>query len=98
VASSLRWRFLGSPGATDSAGAALPPAAIEKDATLEGSVTIEAKLGPNGEVTSSAATETKGLTPEVTDCVANRVKSATFPAPGDKGATIQILVAFRPGS
>lgn len=70
----------------------------EKDAKLEGSTTIEAKLGPNGEVTSSAAIETKGLTLEVTDCLASSVKSSTFPAPGEKGATIRIPVALKPGS
>jgi outer membrane biosynthesis protein TonB len=71
---------------------------LKKNPKLEGSVLVEAKVGPKGEVTSSMPTDMQGLTPEVADCIAKRVKAATFSPPGEKGSTLKIPVNFKAGS
>ena len=71
---------------------------LKKDAKLEGSVMIEAKVGPKGEVVSTTASETQGLTPEVVECMSKRVKAGTFAPPGDKGSTVRVPVKFKSGS
>lgn len=64
------------------------------DSTMSGKVTISARIGPNGEVTSSDIASMSGLSPAVGHCIADVVKRATFSAPGGGGATMQIPVTF----
>jgi TonB family protein len=66
------------------------------DSTMSGKVVISARIGPNGEVTTSEIASLTGLSPAVGQCVAGVVKRATFNAPGGGGATIQIPVTFLP--
>lgn len=64
------------------------------DSTMSGKVVISAKVGPNGEVSSSDIASISGLSPAVGQCIAGVVKRATFSAPGGGGATVQIPVTF----
>ena len=64
------------------------------DSTMSGKVLISARIGPNGEVTSSDIASMSGLSPAVGQCIAGVVKRATFSAPGGGGATLQIPVTF----
>ncbi len=64
------------------------------DPTMAGKVMIGARIGPNGEVTSSDIVSISGLSPSVGQCIAGVVKRATFGAPGSGGATLQIPVTF----
>ena len=64
------------------------------DPTMSGKVLISARIGPNGEVTSSEIASMSGLSPAVGQCIAGVVKRATFSPPGGGGATLQIPVTF----
>jgi hypothetical protein len=64
------------------------------DSNMSGKVIIAAKIGPNGEVTSSDIASINGLSPAVGQCIAGVVKRATFNAPGPSGASLQIPVTF----
>jgi outer membrane biosynthesis protein TonB len=61
---------------------------------MSGKVLISAKVGPNGEVSSSDVASNTGLSPAVAQCIAGVVKRATFSAPGGGGSTLQIPVTF----
>jgi hypothetical protein len=67
---------------------------IASDSSMAGSVTIVAKIGPNGEVTSADPSGGAGLSPEVQSCLARVVRNAPFEAVGGSGATLQIPVKF----
>jgi hypothetical protein len=64
------------------------------DSSMAGSVTIVAKIGPNGEVTSADPSGGAGLSPEVQSCLAKVVRNARFEAVAGTGATLQIPVKF----
>jgi hypothetical protein len=65
------------------------------DSTMSGKVVITAKVGPNGEVTSSDVASITGLSPTVGQCIAGVVRRATFSAPGGGGgSTLNIPVTF----
>ena len=65
------------------------------DPTMTGKVVINAKVGPNGEVSNADIASISGLSPSVGQCIAGVVKRATFSAPGGGGSsTLQIPVTF----
>ena len=67
---------------------------LNSDPSMSGKVLISAKVGPNGEVSSSDVVSNTGLSPGVAQCIAGVVKRATFNAPGGGGSTLQIPVTF----
>jgi hypothetical protein len=67
---------------------------LASDPSMAGSVTITAKIAPNGEVTSADSGGGGGLSPEVQTCIARAVKNAQFDAVGGSGSTINIPVKF----
>lgn len=69
-------------------------AGLLTDSTMSGKVLISARVGPNGEVTSSEIASMTGLSPAVGQCIANVVKRTTFGGPGGGGAALQIPVTF----
>ena len=69
-------------------------AGLLSDPTMAGKVLVSARIGPNGEVTTSEIASINGLSPTVGQCIAGVVKRATFSAPGGGGATLQIPVTF----
>lgn len=64
------------------------------DPTMSGSVTIAAKVSPNGEVDSANALNQNGLSADVVRCIQRAVRNAQFDAPGGSGSTINIPVKF----
>jgi len=67
---------------------------LAQDPGMSGSVTIAAKVAPNGEVTSADNAGGGGLSPDVISCIQRVVKNAQFDAPGGSGSTINIPVKF----
>jgi hypothetical protein len=67
---------------------------LAADPTMAGSVTIVAKIGPNGEVTGADPSGGGGLSLEVQSCLARVVRNAPFEAAAGAGATLQIPVKF----
>jgi hypothetical protein len=67
---------------------------LQEDPNMKGSVRIQAKIGPNGEVLSASPAGGSGLSGTVIGCVVARVQSAQFAPPEGGGATIVIPVTF----
>jgi hypothetical protein len=63
---------------------------------MAGSVTIRTKVRPTGEVDSADPMNLNGLSSTVAQCLAKRVLTAQFEAPGGTGATIDIPIKFVP--
>lgn len=69
---------------------------VKRNPKLEGSVVVEVKIDLKGHVTDSTVLETKGLSPEVAQCIEKRVDSGVFPA-SEKESTLRIPVSFKAG-
>jgi hypothetical protein len=69
---------------------------LASDPKMAGSVSIAAKIGPDGEVTSAEATKIAGVSSNVIQCVLRKVRDARFDSPGPKGSTLRIPVSFAP--
>lgn len=67
---------------------------LKEDASIEGSLTVEASVGANGEVTASKVTRMKGLSATVASCIEGVVSSRRFDPPEGGGATVAIPVTF----
>ncbi len=67
---------------------------LQSDPTMQGAVTISAKIAPNGEVSSADIASNSGLSASVASCIARAVRNANFDAPGGTGSTINIPVKF----
>lgn len=67
---------------------------LNSDPSMSGKVTITAKVGPNGEVSSADVSSNSGLSQQVASCIAGVVKRAQFNAPGGGGSTLNIPVTF----
>jgi hypothetical protein len=65
---------------------------LTNDPFMAGSVTLEAKIGPNGEVVSSKPLHVKGASGTVAACMAAVVNSRVFASPEGGAATITIPV------
>ncbi len=66
---------------------------LNDDPSMSGRAVLAAKVAPNGEVASVEVTESSGLSPKVTSCMARVVKGATFTGNGGF-ATVRIPVTF----
>jgi hypothetical protein len=66
--------------------------ALVNEPNLEGTVNTSFVIDPQGVVASATAT---GMSPEINDCVAGVIKTATFPAPKGGG---QVTVTSYPFS
>jgi len=67
---------------------------LNTDPSMSGKVTITAKVGPNGEVSSADVSSNTGLSAGVAQCIARAVRNAQFSAPGGSGSTLSIPVTF----
>ena len=67
---------------------------LNSDPSMSGKVTITAKVGPNGEVSSADVSSNSGLSAGVAQCIARAVRNAQFSAPGGSGSTLSIPVTF----
>ncbi len=63
------------------------------DPGMQGDVTIRIKIGPNGEVQSATPVSGSGLSPAVTQCIAQRAQVAQFET--DQPATVDVPIKFR---
>jgi hypothetical protein len=67
---------------------------LASNPTLQGSVKITAKIGPNGEVVSATPSGGEGLGDEVVSCLVSRIMGANFHPPEGNGASIVIPITF----
>ena len=67
-------------------------AGLRIDPEMKGSTRIVAKVGPNGDVLSASATGTAGLSSEVANCIAGKVRNAALEPPKGGGATLVVPV------
>jgi hypothetical protein len=67
---------------------------LASNPTLQGSVKITAKIGPNGEVVSATPSGGEGLGDEVVSCLVSRIMGANFRPPEGGGASIVIPITF----
>jgi hypothetical protein len=69
---------------------------LKKDAKLEGSVTLSAKIEKDGKVSAVTPKNTQGLSPAVIKCLSEQVKAASFAASGGINYTtsVDIPVGF----
>jgi hypothetical protein len=61
---------------------------------MAGRVSVSARVGPGGEVQSVSATPSGSISSDVANCIAARVRSATFDPPEGGAATINIPVTL----
>jgi hypothetical protein len=69
---------------------------LQSDPTMQGAVTVAAKIAPGGEVSSADIASNTGVSASVASCVAGAVRNATFEAPGGTGSMVSIPVRFVP--
>jgi len=67
---------------------------LNTDPEMAGSVTLVAKVAPNGEVSEVDPSRAIGLSADVITCIERVVRNAQFSAPGSSGGSIQIPVKF----
>ena len=67
---------------------------LESDPKIAGSLSISAKIEPNGHVKSAEAVTSTGVSASVTECVLSKVRNAQFDPPGPMGSTLRIPVSF----
>jgi hypothetical protein len=71
--------------------------ALASDATLQGKVTINVRIGTNGSVCSAGVASNDLATPAVAQCVVNNYfRSANFPPPKGGCADVNIPISFKP--
>jgi hypothetical protein len=70
--------------------------ALSSNATLEGTLTIGVKVGPNGQVCSARVVADGLHDPGVSNCVVNRFLGASFPAPQGGCAEVNVPLRFMP--
>ena len=61
---------------------------------MSGKLLVTVKIGPNGEVSSSAVAANAGLSPAVVACVTGAFKRAKFDSPGRAGASLNAPLTF----
>jgi hypothetical protein len=67
---------------------------LASDPKMAGSISISAKIGPNGEVKSAEAAKSAGVSAGVIQYVLSKVRNAQFDSPGPKGSTLRNPVSF----
>jgi hypothetical protein len=67
---------------------------LQSEPSMQGQLTVTARVAPNGSVESARVTSNNGLSDGVGACIARQVQGAQFEQPGSSGSTLQIPVAF----
>jgi hypothetical protein len=67
---------------------------LAQDPTMQGKVTLNAKISPNGETSSVDVINNSGLSAEVVECIKGVIKRAEFQPPGGGGSSVNIPVSF----
>lgn len=70
--------------------------ALSSNATLEGTLTVGVKVGPNGQVCGARVVNDGLHDPGVSNCVVARFMSSTFPAPQGGCAEVNVPLRFMP--
>ena len=68
---------------------------LDVDPSMEGKVTIEIDVAPNGDVAHVSKVSGEGLSAAVEACIMQRAQTASFPAPGGSGARGRVPIVFR---
>jgi len=68
---------------------------LDRDSTMEGKVTIDVAIAPNGDVAGVTKVDGAGLSAAVEQCIMDRARVASFPAPGGSGAHARVPILFR---
>lgn len=64
----------------------------------QGTLRLKLLIGPGGEVTASTGSVRGDLSNAVVSCVRGRAAAATYPAPKNGGATLEIPITFTAGA
>jgi len=93
------------PGITDIEGpiARLRPSfrscyvrkGLDLDPTMQGKLTIDIHIAPNGDVADVTKIDGAGLSPAVEQCIMERAHNAAFNAPGGSGTHARVPIIFR---
>jgi hypothetical protein len=67
---------------------------LANDPSMAGKLIIAIDIAPNGDVQSVSKAGGAGLAPDVEQCIMNKVKRASFDAPGGGGSKLQVPVTF----
>lgn len=67
---------------------------LRVDASLDGCVLLDARVDPDGTVSSVGAIRQDRLSAQVGTCVADVLRNARFPAPGGAGARLHVPITF----
>ncbi len=67
---------------------------LANDPSMAGKLIIQIDIAPNGDVSNVSKTGGSGLSPEVEQCIMNKVRSKSFDAPGGGGSKISVPVTF----
>jgi len=68
---------------------------LSVDPNMEGKVTIDIAIAPNGDVADATKVSGAGLSAAVESCILERTRNASFPAVGGTGAHVRIPIIFR---
>ena len=68
---------------------------LDVDPSMEGKVTIEIDVAPNGDVSRVSRVSGEGLSAAVEACIMQRAQNGSFPAPGGSGARGRVPIVFR---
>jgi len=66
------------------------------DPQMSGSVTLDLKVSPSGEVSSADATCNTGLSESVVQCLLRKARNAQFTMLGHEGASVRVPLAMAP--
>jgi hypothetical protein len=67
---------------------------LANDPSMAGKLIIQIDIAPNGDVSNVSKTGGSGLSPEVEQCIMNKVRTKSFDAPGGGGSKISVPVTF----
>jgi len=62
---------------------------------MEGKLTIEIRIAPNGDVAGVTKVDGQGLSAAVEQCIIERTHNASFTAPGGSGTRARVPIIFR---
>ncbi|HEY1959420.1 MAG TPA: AgmX/PglI C-terminal domain-containing protein [Polyangiaceae bacterium] len=68
---------------------------LDMDPAMEGKVTIDIAIAPNGDVADVTKVSGEGLSAAVESCILQRARGASFSAPGGRGAHARVPIVFR---
>ncbi len=67
---------------------------LANDPSMAGKLIIQIDVAPNGDVANVTKTGGSGLSPEVEQCIMNKVRAKSFDAPGGGGSKLSVPVTF----